>query len=94
MELHTRDGRYLSNSVNRYIPKETCWINYARCHDDIGWGIDDNIIKGLGFDPYQHKQFLINFYNGNILMIALQEEDCMNLIQKIWMPEIQEHLQV
>jgi len=64
--IATRDGRCLSHSINRYIPKETCWINYARCHDDIGWGIDDNIIRGVGFDPYNHKQFLINFYNGTI----------------------------
>jgi amylosucrase len=64
--IATRDGRYLSASINRYIPKEACWINYARCHDDIGWGVDDNIIRELGFDPFSHKQFLINFYNGTI----------------------------
>lgn len=41
------------------------WLNYVRCHDDIGLGYDDNDIRAAGYDPFAHRQFLINFYTGN-----------------------------
>ena len=28
-------------------PRNTTWINYARCHDDIGLGFDDVLVKEL-----------------------------------------------
>jgi Glycosidases len=63
--LATRDARHISNMpyINNNLPTE--WINYARCHDDIGWGLDEDNLKRLGFDPFMHKQFLIDFYLGN-----------------------------
>lgn len=64
--LATRDARLMTRSV-KYgfgIPHAACWINYARCHDDIGWGMNEDLIRGLGQDPAIHKQFLINFYQG------------------------------
>lgn len=64
--LATRDARLMTRSV-KYgfrIPHSACWINYARCHDDIGWGLNEDLIRGLGQDPAIHKQFLINFYQG------------------------------
>lgn len=46
-------------------PKSTTWINYTRCHDDIGLGFtDENIIKA-GFSPYEHRKFLKDYYSGN-----------------------------
>ena len=65
--LATRDARLMARSV-KYgfrVPPSACWINYARCHDDIGWGLNENIIKALGFDPAAHKQFLISFFKGD-----------------------------
>ncbi|MFA5081941.1 MAG: alpha-amylase family glycosyl hydrolase [Hydrogenophilaceae bacterium] len=40
------------------------WLNYVRCHDDIGLGFDDNDIRLAGFDPARHRRFLIDYYTG------------------------------
>lgn len=61
----TGDARALSYARQRHIPDNTYWINYARCHDDIGWGIDDPVIHEMGFNEFFHKQFLINFFSGH-----------------------------
>jgi glycosidase len=64
--LATRDVRTLEIDQMRFVlPKHGAWINYIRCHDDIGWGLNEEALKSFGFDPFSHKQFLINFYNGN-----------------------------
>ena len=61
----SRDVRLITVDANRFqIPHRGTWMNYVRCHDDIGWGFNEQAIKSFGFDPYQHKQFLIKFY-GN-----------------------------
>lgn len=61
----TRDTRLMTIDSNRFqIPKKGTWMNYVRCHDDIGWGFNEQAIQELGFDPFLHKQFLIEFY-GN-----------------------------
>ena len=61
----TRDVRLMQydNTVLK-APKTGCFMNYIRCHDDIGWGFNEPFINRIGFDSYHHKQFLINFYNG------------------------------
>jgi amylosucrase len=43
-------------------PDSATWINYLRCHDDIGLGLDDGYIAQLGLDPWIHRSFLINYY--------------------------------
>lgn len=43
-------------------PPEGSWINYIRCHDDIGLGFDDNHIRQLGWDPGAHRRFLLDYY--------------------------------
>lgn len=43
-------------------PKETTWINYVRCHDDIGLGLEDQYISELGWDPFLHRRFLLDYY--------------------------------
>ncbi|TVZ15924.1 alpha-amylase family protein [Maribacter sp. MAR_2009_72] len=47
-------------------PKDATWINYIRCHDDIGLGYDDNFIASMGWDPRAHKEFLLNYYCGKL----------------------------
>lgn len=47
-------------------PKEATWINYLRCHDDIGLGFDDQYIYQLGWDAQQHRRFLLDYYCGNL----------------------------
>ncbi len=64
--LATRDTRLMTEDTNRLkVLEGGAWINYVRCHDDIGWGgFNEAMTKNLGFDPYLHKQFLIDFYLG------------------------------
>jgi len=64
--IATRDTRLLQIDTARLLPLSGgCWINYARCHDDIGWGFNEDAITAMGLSPYHHKQFLINYYKGN-----------------------------
>lgn len=45
-------------------PLGCTWINYTRCHDDIGLGFEDASIHAAGFDPYHHRSFLKQYYIG------------------------------
>ena len=46
-------------------PYGTTWITYTRCHDDIGLGYDDYMIEQAGLQPYDHRNYLKNYYSGN-----------------------------
>ncbi len=62
----SRDARLMTIDANRFqLPKKGTWMNYVRCHDDIGWGFNEQAVAELGFDPHAHKQFLIQFYGNN-----------------------------
>ncbi|MCH9698214.1 MAG: alpha-amylase [Gammaproteobacteria bacterium] len=41
------------------------WLNYIRCHDDIGLGFDDSDIALAGYEPSRHRKFLIDYYTGH-----------------------------
>ncbi|MFP4499504.1 MAG: amylosucrase [Candidatus Hydrogenedentota bacterium] len=62
----TRDIRVLRGAmIKRFeIPWGCTWVNYVRCHDDIGWGFADDDIADVGFDPAEHRKFLTHFYTG------------------------------
>lgn len=61
-----RDVRLLTIDANAHvIPPTATWMNYVRCHDDIGWGFNEDAIRSFGLDPFQHKQFLIRFFNND-----------------------------
>ena len=45
-------------------PNGTSWITYTRCHDDIGLGYDDYMITQAGFNAYEHRKFLKEYYSG------------------------------
>ena len=63
--IATRDATLLKVDMNELqIPEHGAWINYARCHDDIGWGFNEVATRAMGLDPLAHKQFLIKFYEG------------------------------
>ncbi|MCU7906343.1 MAG: alpha-amylase [Candidatus Thiodiazotropha sp. (ex Epidulcina cf. delphinae)] len=40
------------------------WLNYLRCHDDIGLGFDDADIVRAGYQPPAHRQFLVDYFTG------------------------------
>ena len=65
--LATRKTRLLTKSLShRFEINEECsWVNYARCHDDIGWTFDDEDAATLGINGYDHRLFLNQFYTGN-----------------------------
>ncbi len=62
----TRDTRLLTVSLKRNwrIPEGTAWVNYIRCHDDIGWTFRDEDAWQFGIDGYVHRQFLNKFFTG------------------------------
>ena len=64
--LATRKTRLLSQSLSHrhVLPKNTTWVNYVRCHDDIGWTFDDADAAAVGISAYDHRQFLNAFYTG------------------------------
>uniref|UniRef100_UPI004056346B amylosucrase n=1 Tax=Candidatus Electrothrix sp. TaxID=2170559 RepID=UPI004056346B len=40
------------------------WLNYIRCHDDIGFGFDDEDIHRAGYNPGEHRRFLMQYMTG------------------------------
>ncbi|MDX1954539.1 MAG: alpha-amylase family glycosyl hydrolase [Chitinophagaceae bacterium] len=65
--LATADTRVMLAAQHEILQKPygTSWINYTRCHDDIGLGYDDYMIRQAGFDPFEHRKFLKDHYSGN-----------------------------
>lgn len=47
-------------------PEEATWVNYLRCHDDIGLGFDDRYIHEIGWGAKEHRRFLLDYYCQNI----------------------------
>ncbi len=45
-------------------PTTTSWVTYLRCHDDIGWAIDDTDAGRAGLTGNQQRGFLSSFYSG------------------------------
>ncbi|WP_235951865.1 alpha-amylase family glycosyl hydrolase [Crateriforma spongiae] len=64
--LATRECRLLVKSLSHRhrLPSDTAWVNYLRCHDDIGWTFDDADAAQIGINAYDHRQFLNRFYTG------------------------------
>ena len=64
--LATREVKLLTRSLaHRHpLPEQTAWVNYLRCHDDIGWTFDDEDAAAVGIHAYNHRQFLNAFYTG------------------------------
>jgi len=64
--LATKEIKLLEHSMrNRSrIPAGCTWVNYLRCHDDIGWSFDDEDARKVGIDPAGHRKFLNQFYTG------------------------------
>ncbi|MEM1158885.1 MAG: alpha-amylase family glycosyl hydrolase [Verrucomicrobiota bacterium] len=65
--LATRNTKLLKQSLSHRhgLPDGTTWVNYLRCHDDIGWSFDDEDAWAVGINPQDHRQFLNQFYTGN-----------------------------
>lgn len=64
--LATGDTRVMLAAQGELLQKPlgTTWITYTRCHDDIGLGYDDSMIAAAGYNAYEHRKFLKDFYSG------------------------------
>lgn len=64
--LATRKVRILRHAMQRRfaIPEGCAWVNYVRCHDDIGFAFSDDDVRDLGMEPAAHRRFLTEFYTG------------------------------
>ncbi len=62
----TRDVRLLRHQLGQVfaLPREYTFLNYLRCHDDIGWGLDYAYLAGFGFDEAAHKKYLNDYLTG------------------------------
>lgn len=62
----TRNTRLLRYSLTKRwkIPEGSGWVNYIRCHDDIGWTFSDEDAQNCGINAYDHRRFLNDFYTG------------------------------
>ena len=64
--LATREVRLLKHSMQKRLalPDQCAWVNYVRCHDDIGWTFSDDDAAELWINGFDHRQFLNEFYRG------------------------------
>ena len=62
----THDVRLLRHQLEQVfaLPKEYGFLNYLRCHDDIGWGLDYDFLRWFGVDEVAHKKFLNDYLTG------------------------------
>ncbi|HPQ95121.1 MAG TPA: alpha-amylase family glycosyl hydrolase, partial [Thiolinea sp.] len=63
----TRNVRLLNQGLRSQPgkPVRTTWLNYLRCHDDIGLGFEDTDIIAAGYDVGAHRRFLIAYLSGS-----------------------------
>ena len=62
----TRDIRLLRKQMDIVcsLPREYTFLNYLRCHDDIGWGLDYDTLKSWGMKEVPHKKYLNDYFQG------------------------------
>lgn len=62
----TRDVRLLKHQLETVfqLPKEYTFLNYLRCHDDIGWGLEYKFLEKFGMKEVPHKKFLNDELTG------------------------------
>ena len=64
--IATRDIRLLKKQMDivSRLPKQYTFLNYLRCHDDIGWGLDFATLQQEGIQERAHKQYLNDYFRG------------------------------
>ena len=62
----TKNTKLLEQGI-RSLPEKldrATWLNYLRCHDDIGLGFDDADVIRAGYEPRSHRKFLLDYFTG------------------------------
>lgn len=64
--LATGDVRLLKHQLDivNGLPGEYTFLNYLRCHDDIGWGLDYDLLRSWGMEEVPHKRYLNDYFTG------------------------------
>lgn len=64
--LAARDVRLAAQALRGLpiAPSTTAWVTYLRCHDDIGWAIDDADASAVGMSGHAYRAFLSDYYAG------------------------------
>ncbi len=59
----TKDVRLLRHQLGQVfaLPKAYSFLNYLRCHDDIGWGLDYPFLSQFGMNEVAHKKYLNDY---------------------------------
>ena len=62
----THDVRLLRKQIDKVskLPPNCVFLNYLRCHDDIGWGLDYDFLRCFGMEEISHKRFLNDYFTG------------------------------
>ena len=62
----TKDVRLLAHQTEQLfrLPCGYTFLNYLRCHDDIGWGLDFGFLRRFGQEEIPHKKFLNDYLTG------------------------------
>ena len=62
----TKNAKLLDQGIRNLPDKldRATWLNYVRCHDDIGLGFDDADVIRAGYEPRSHRRFLVNYFTG------------------------------
>ena len=62
----TKDARLIKQQLDivNDLPKDHVFLNYLRCHDDIGWGLDYDALSQYGMQEVPHKKFLNEYFQG------------------------------
>ena len=62
----TKNTALLNQGIKSHPIKleRATWLNYVRCHDDIGLGFDDHDVRLAGYDPAMHRRFLVDYFTG------------------------------
>src|SRR6476659_939263 len=65
--LAAKDVRLAAHTLGSLPPAPTtsAWITYVRCHDDIGWAVDDRDAAAVGLSGHAHRAFLSDWYTGD-----------------------------
>ena len=66
--IAARDIRLLKKQMDilNHLPKQYVFLNYLRCHDDIGWGLDYETLKQWWMEEIPHKRYLNDYFTGKI----------------------------
>ncbi len=64
----TKDIRLLKRQMEavNQLPSAYTFLNYLRCHDDIGWGLDYGFLAQWEMWEAPHKRFLNDYFTGKI----------------------------